>query len=58
MTKCIGETEEYALGYEYGLSTGIFNTLVYLENNGYINDSDFWEFKKRIEKIEKADDYK
>lgn len=48
--KCIGETEEYAIGYKHGLSAGIFNALVYLENNGYINDSGFWELKNEIEK--------
>lgn len=51
--KCIGETEEYAIGYEHGLSAGIFNTLVYLENNKYINESEFWMLKKQIEQIEK-----
>lgn len=49
-SKCIGETEEYALGYKHGLSAGIYNTLVFLEKNGYINDSDFWELKKEVEK--------
>ena len=52
--KCIGETEEYAIGYEHGLSAGIFNTLVYLENNKYINESEFWMLKKQIEQIEKT----
>lgn len=49
-SKCIWETEEYAIGYKCGLSNGIFNTLNYLANNGYINDSEFWDLKKRIEK--------
>lgn len=53
--KCIGETEEYAYGYEHGLSAGIFNTLNHLENNGYIDASEFWELKKQIEKIEKGE---
>lgn len=49
-SKCIGETEEYELGYKHGLSAGIYNTLVFLEKNGYINDSDFCELKKEVEK--------
>ncbi len=49
-SKCIGETEEYALGYKHGLSAGIFNTLDWLEDNGYINEIEFWELKKQIEK--------
>lgn len=49
-SKCIRETEGYALGYKHGLSAGIYNTLVFLEKNGYIDDSDFWELKKEIEK--------
>ncbi|WP_320973240.1 hypothetical protein [Enterocloster bolteae] len=48
--KCISETEEYALGYKHGLSAGIFNTLDWLEDNGYINEIEFWELKKQIEK--------
>lgn len=48
-SKCIGETEEYAYGYKHGLSAGIFNTLACLENNGYINGSEFWELKQQIE---------
>lgn len=54
-SKCIGETEEYAYGYKHGLSAGIFNTLLYLENNGYIDESEFWGLKKQIEKIEKSE---
>ncbi|WP_320937096.1 hypothetical protein [Enterocloster lavalensis] len=50
MSKCIRETEEYALGYKHGLSAGIFNTLVFLENNGYINRDEFWKLKKEVEK--------
>jgi len=50
MPKCIGETEEYAIGYKQGLSAGIFNTLCFLEKNGYINDYDFLNLKKEIEK--------
>lgn len=51
--KCISETEEYALGYKHGLSAGIYNTLIFLEKNGYINDPDFWELKKEVEKDNK-----
>lgn len=54
VSKCIGETEEYAYGYKHGLSAGIFNTLVYLENNKYINESEFWKLKEQIEQIEKT----
>lgn len=54
-SKCIGETEEYAYGYKRGLSDGIFNTLLYLENNGYIDESEFWGLKKQIEKIEEIE---
>lgn len=50
ISKRIGETEEYAYGYKQGLSAGIFNTLAYLDDNGYIDRSEFWELKKQIEK--------
>jgi len=50
-SKCIGETEEDACGYKHGLSAGIFDTLDYLENNGHINGSEFWELKQQIEKL-------
>ena len=48
--KCIGETEEYKLGYKHGLDAGIFNALDFLEKNGYINNSDFWALEKKIKK--------
>lgn len=51
----IGESEGFAYGYEQGLSAGIFNTLLYLENNGYISESEFFDLKRRIEAIEKAE---
>lgn len=54
-SECIGESEGYAYGYKHGLSAGIFNTLLYLENNGYITESEFWELKKQIEQIEKSE---
>lgn len=50
-SKRIGETEEYVYGYKQGLSAGIFNTLAYLDDNGYIDRSEFWELKERIEKV-------
>ena len=46
----VGESPTYKFGYECGLKAGIYNTLVYLEENGYIDDSDFMKLEKEIEK--------
>lgn len=51
--KCVGETEEYAYGYESGLRAGIYNTLVYMENNGYFSETEFWKLKEQIHKDNK-----
>ena len=48
--ECIGETEAYKIGYEHGLDAGIFNALDFLEENGYINNADFWALEKKIKK--------
>ena len=50
MGETVGESSTYKIGYEFGLKTGIYNTLVYLEERGYINNSDFWRLKREIEK--------
>lgn len=51
----VGDSETYAVGYRHGLSAGIYNTLVWLENNGYISDSEFSELIRQI-KQDNADD--
>lgn len=51
----IGESEGFAYGYKQGLSAGIFNTLLYLENSGYIRESEFFNLKSEIEAIEKGE---
>lgn len=53
VVKCANETEEYKMGYEHGLNAGISNTLDFLEENGYINNSDVWALEKKIKKITK-----
>lgn len=50
VVKCANETEEYKMGYEHGLNAGISNTLDFLEENGYINNSDVWALEKKIKK--------
>ena len=50
MGETIGESPTYKIGYEQGLKAGIYNTLAYLEENGYIHTSDFWRLKREVEK--------
>lgn len=44
----VGDSETYKIGYRHGLRAGIYNTLVWLENNGYISDSEFSELIRQI----------
>lgn len=41
--------------YYEGLRTGIYNTLIYLEDNGYIDEDGFWGLYHRIVSIEMAE---